>query len=55
MAYRLDLSPSIKVHNVFYVDLLTPYKETEEYRQAYTRPPPIMVQSEEKYEVESIL
>src|SRR5258707_12065793 len=55
IAYRLELPKSIKVHNVFHIDLLTPYKETEEYRQAYTRPPLITVQSEEEYEVESIL
>jgi chromodomain-containing protein len=55
MAYRLELPPSIKVHNVFHIDLLTPYKETEEYGQAYIRPPPITVQSEEEYKVESIL
>jgi chromodomain-containing protein len=40
---------------VFHINLLTLYKETEEYGQAYTRPPPITVQSEEEYEVESIL
>jgi chromodomain-containing protein len=40
---------------VFYIDLLTPYKEMEEYRQVYTRPPLITMQSEEEYEVESIL
>jgi chromodomain-containing protein len=40
---------------VFHIDLLTPYKEMEEYGQAYMRPPPITVQSEEEYEVESIL
>jgi chromodomain-containing protein len=45
----------IKVHDVFHVDLLTLYKEMEEYRQVYTRPPPITVQSEEEYKVESIL
>jgi len=55
VAYHLDLPASIKVHDVFHIDLLTPYKETEEYGQAYTRPPPITVQSEEEYEVESIL
>jgi len=40
---------------MFHIDLLTPYKEMEEYGQAYMRPPPITVQSEEEYEVESIL
>jgi chromodomain-containing protein len=55
VAYRLELPLLIKVHDVFHIDLLTPYKETEEYGQAYTRPPPITVQSEEEYEVESIL
>ncbi len=55
VAYCLELLASIKVHDVFHIDLLTPYKETEEYGQTYMRPPPITVQSEEEYEVESIL
>jgi chromodomain-containing protein len=55
VAYQLELPPSIKVHDVFHIDLLTPYKEMEEYGQAYTRPPLITVQSEEEYEVELIL
>src|SRR5258708_17123953 len=55
VAYCLELLASIKVHDMFHIDLLTPYKETEEYGQAYMRPPLITVQSEEEYEVESIL
>jgi chromodomain-containing protein len=55
VAYRLQLPSSIKVHDVFHINLLTLYKEIEEYGQAYTRPPLITVQSEEEYEVESIL
>src|SRR5258708_36585775 len=55
VGYCLELPNSIKVHDVFHIDLLTPYKEMEEYGQAYTRPPLITMQSEEEYEVESIL
>jgi hypothetical protein len=55
VAYWLDLPLSIKVHDMFHVDLFTPYKEMEEYGQAYMRPPLIIVQSEEEYEVKSIL
>ena len=44
----------MKIHNVFHVDLLLPYKETEAYGPAYTRPPPQLVGEEEEYEVESI-
>src|SRR5258708_9019666 len=40
---------------MFHIDLLPPYKETEEYRQTYMRPPLITVQSKEEYEVESNL
>jgi len=51
---RLDLPASMKIHNVFHMDLLLPYKETEQYGTPYTCPPPI-IDSEEEYEIESIL
>src|ERR1700733_5461624 len=54
VAYRLKLPPTMKIHNVFHIDLLLPYKETEEYGPGYTRPPPDIVQGEEEYEVEYI-
>ena len=45
---------SMKIHNVFHVNLLLPYKEMKAYGQAYTRPTPDLIKGEEEYEVESI-
>ena len=45
----------MKIHNVFHVDLLLPYKETEAYGTPFTRPPPVIDQGEEEYEIESII
>jgi len=54
MAYQLQLPTSMKIHDVFHVDLLLPYKEMEAYGTPFTRPPPI-INSEEEYEIEAIL
>jgi len=53
VAMRLDLPASIKIHNMFHMDLLLPYKETEQYGTPYTHTPPI-INSEEEYEIENI-
>jgi hypothetical protein len=45
----------MKVHNVFHVDLLMTYKETEAYSTPYTRPPSMIKEGEEEYEIESII
>lgn len=53
--YRLKLPPQLKVHNVFHVDRLSPWKGNEVNGQLPPPPPPIEVDGEEEYEVEEII
>ena len=55
VTYQLTLPEQWKIHPVFHVDLLTPYKETAFHGTNYTRPPPDLINDEEEYEVEQIL
>ncbi|QRW23994.1 Retrotransposable element Tf2 protein [Rhizoctonia solani] len=52
-AYRLELPPTMQIHDVFYVGLLSKVKKDK--RRAFeNRPPPVTVDGEEEYEVEGI-
>ena len=55
VAYKLELPSCMKIYNVFHVDLLMPYKETEAYGTPYTQLPPVIEEGEEEYEIESII
>jgi hypothetical protein len=55
ITYQLTLPVMWKIHDVFHVDLLTPYIETDFHGPNYTRPPPDLINEEEEYEVEQVL
>jgi Chromo (CHRromatin Organisation MOdifier) domain len=55
VVYRLTLPLSWKIHNVFHVSLLTPYKETEEHGPNFAEPLPELIDEQEEYEVEQVL
>jgi hypothetical protein len=55
MSYRLDLPLQWRIHLVFHIDLLSPYRKTEVHRINYQHPPPELIDNEEEYEVETIL
>src|SRR6266403_2179919 len=55
VAYRLELPPNWRIHNVFHASLLTPYHEMAAHGPNFTRPPPDLIDGEEEYEVKRII
>ena len=53
--FRLELPAHWKIHNIFHTKLLHPYKETTEYGENFTEPPPDLVDGVAEWEVEKIL
>jgi len=53
--YQLKLPTQWSIHDVFHIDLLTPYRETDLHGSNYSRPAPDLVDNEEEYKVEKIL
>ncbi|QRW15583.1 Retrotransposable element Tf2 protein [Rhizoctonia solani] len=52
-AYRLELPPTMQIHNIFYVGLLSKVKRDKK-RAFKSHPPPVTVDGEEEYKVEGI-
>jgi chromodomain-containing protein len=45
----------MKIHDVFHVDRLIPFTETQEYGKAYPQLPPELIDGEEEYKIEETL
>ena len=55
LTYKLRLPSTWKIHDVFHVSLLSPYRSTELYGLSFSSLPPDVIDNEEEYEVEAIL
>jgi hypothetical protein len=55
IAYKIKLPPSMKIHDVFHIDLLMLFTETQAYGETHPHPPLELIDGEEEYEVEEIL
>ena len=54
-AYKLQLSPSMKIHPVFHVSLLERFIESDIPGRIQPTPPPVIIKNQVEYEVEDIL
>ena len=54
MAYHLNLLETMRIHNVFHINLLLPYKETEAYSPTFVQLPPDLIKGEKEYKIENI-
>ena len=55
MAYRLELPSTWTIHDIFHASLLTPYHETSQHGDNFTRPPPDLVDNLEEFKVEEVI
>src|SRR5437588_3644565 len=54
-SYRLELNKRRRIHNVFHVSLLEPYKSSSNLQMTQIRPQPDVIEGEKEFEVERII
>ena len=55
LTYQLKLPTQWKIHPIFHVNLLTPFRETNVHGPNYLKLSPDLINKEEKYKVEAII
>ena len=55
LAYRLELDPGLKIHDVFHSSRLSPHIPDTIPGRIPPQPPPLVIDGEEEWEVEEIL
>ena len=53
--FKIELPSHWKIHNVFHMSLLTPYRETEAHGPNWIKPPPDIIEGKPEWEVEQVL
>jgi hypothetical protein len=54
--YRLDLPKTMKVHNMFHINLLSIFREDKDFHRRQAKPLPIITEEgEEEYEIDHIV
>ncbi|KAF8652823.1 hypothetical protein AX16_004146 [Volvariella volvacea WC 439] len=55
VTFQLELPKQWKIHNVFHMSLLTPYRENDIHGPNFINPPSEIINDEEEWEVENII
>src|SRR5437588_6061401 len=54
-SYRLELDQRWRIHNVFHISLIEPYKSSSDPQRTQLRPQPEEIEGEKEFEVEKII